>query len=143
MATATKRKATRDYHPAERSRAGNHQLGSKGARGVSIPRDVNDVEIEVGGHTVRLTNLQKAFWPEEGITKGDLLRYYVAVAPVLLPHLLDRAMVMKRYPNGLAGEFFFMKRAPTPRPEWIDTCSIEHKSSNVIEFPIVRDLASL
>jgi bifunctional non-homologous end joining protein LigD len=52
-------------------------------------------------------------------------------------------MVMKRYPNGVAGEFFFMKRAPTPRPDWIETCSIEHKSSNVIEFPVVRDLASL
>jgi bifunctional non-homologous end joining protein LigD len=52
-------------------------------------------------------------------------------------------MVMKRYPNGIAGDFFFMKRAPTPRPEWIETCSIEHASGSVIDFPIVRDLASL
>ncbi|PYM74725.1 MAG: hypothetical protein DME10_05935, partial [Candidatus Rokuibacteriota bacterium] len=64
-------------------------------------------------------------------------------APVLLPHLRDRAMVMKRYPNGAAGPFFFMKRAPTPRPSWIDTCSIEHASGSVIDFPIVQDLASL
>src|SRR4051794_31685674 len=143
MATATKRKATRDFHPTERSRGGNNQAASRAVRGVAIPPDVNDAELEVGGRTVRLTNLQKAFWPEEGITKGDLLRYYVAVAHVLLPHLQDRAMVMKRYPNGVAGEFFFMKRAPTPRPDWIETCSIEHKSGNVIDFPIIRDLASL
>jgi bifunctional non-homologous end joining protein LigD len=143
MATATKRKATRDFHPTERSRGGNNQPASRAVRGVAIPPDVNDAELEVGGRTVRLTNLQKAFWPEEGITKGDLLRYYVAVAHVLLPHLQDRAMVMKRYPNGVAGEFFFMKRAPTPRPDWIETCSIEHKSGNVIDFPIIRDLASL
>jgi bifunctional non-homologous end joining protein LigD len=52
-------------------------------------------------------------------------------------------MVMKRYPHGAHGEFFFQKRAPTPRPEWIDTCSIEHASASIIDFPIVRDLASL
>jgi bifunctional non-homologous end joining protein LigD len=143
MATTTKTKATRDYHPAEQSRVGNGLPARKGARGVAIPQDVNDAEVKISARTVRLTNLQKVFWPEEGITKGDLLRYYAAVAPVLLPHLKDRAMVMKRYPNGVAGEFFFMKRAPTPRPDWIETCSIEHKSGNVIDFPIVRDLASL
>ena len=62
---------------------------------------------------------------------------------MLLPHLADRAMVMKRYPNGIAGDFFFMKRAPSPRPEWIETCAIEHASGSVIDFPVVRDLASL
>jgi bifunctional non-homologous end joining protein LigD len=65
------------------------------------------------------------------------------VAPYLLPHLRDRAMVMKRYPNGAAGDFFFMKRAPSPRPDWIETCAIRHASGNVIDFPIVQDLLSL
>ena len=97
----------------------------------------------ISGRTVALTNLRKPFWPDLGITKGDLLRYYAAVAPVLLPHLRDRAMVMKRYPNGVGGKFFFMKRAPENRPEWIETCSIEHDSGNVIDFPMVQDLASL
>jgi bifunctional non-homologous end joining protein LigD len=92
---------------------------------------------------VRLTNLGKLFWPEHGITKRDLIQYYADVAPVLLPHLAERAMVMKRYPNGASGDFFFMKRAPTPRPAWIETCSIEHASGNVIDFPVIRDLASL
>ena len=86
-----------------------------------------DADDRAGRRVVRLTNLDKLFWPELGITKGDLLQYYADVAPVLLPHLRDRAMVMKRYPNGAAGEFFFMKRAPTPRPDWIETCSIEHE----------------
>jgi bifunctional non-homologous end joining protein LigD len=92
---------------------------------------------------VKLTNLDKPFWPRLGITKGDLLRYYTDVAPVLLPHLHDRAMVMKRYPNGAAGAFFFMKRAPKARPSWIRTCAIEHASGNVIDFAMVQDLASL
>jgi bifunctional non-homologous end joining protein LigD len=99
--------------------------------------------VEVGDRRVRLTNLQKVFWAEPTITKRDLLQYYADVAPALLPHLVDRAMVMKRYPNGAAGEFFFMKRVPTPRPEWIETCSIEHASGNIIDFPMVQDLAAL
>jgi bifunctional non-homologous end joining protein LigD len=99
--------------------------------------------VAVDGREVRLTNLGKPFWPELGISKGDLLRYYLAVAPVLLPHLRDRAMVMKRYPHGAAGGFFFMKRAPTPRPAWIETCAIEHDSGNVIDFPMIQDRAAL
>jgi bifunctional non-homologous end joining protein LigD len=108
-----------------------------------IPLDRNDAVLAVDGHAVRLTNLQKPFWPELGLTKGDLLQYYADVSPFLLPHVRDRAMVMKRYPHGAGGEFFFMKRAPSPRPEWIETCAIEHGSGSVIDFPVVQDAASL
>jgi bifunctional non-homologous end joining protein LigD len=87
-----------------------------------IPTDVNDAVVSAGGREVRLTNLRKPFWPELGLTKGALIQYYADVAPVLLPHIRDRAMVMKRYPHGAAGAFFFMKRAPSPRPPWIRTC---------------------
>jgi bifunctional non-homologous end joining protein LigD len=62
---------------------------------------------------------------------------------VLLPHLRDRAMVMKRYPNGIHGKFFFMKRTPSPSPEWLETCAIMHRSKSLIAFPMVQDLASL
>jgi bifunctional non-homologous end joining protein LigD len=110
---------------------------------VEIPRDVAEAQLQVDGRTLSVTNLRKPFWPELGITKGDLLRYYSDISPFLLPHLKDRAMVMKRYPDGAHGEFFFQKRAPVPRPDWIETCSIEHASKSVIDFPIVRDLASL
>lgn len=116
---------------------------SKRLRKVVIPKERVDVELEVEGKAVKLTNLQKPFWPDLGITKGDLIQYYADVAPVLLPHINNRAMVMKRYPNGAYGEFFFQKRAPTPRPEWIDICQIEHDSGNIIDFPIIRDLPSL
>ena len=108
-----------------------------------IPTDVNDAVVSAGGREVRLTNLRKPFWPELGLTKGALIQYYADVAPVLLPHIRDRAMVMKRYPNGAAGAFFFMKRAPSPRPPWIRTCTIDHGSKGVIDFPVIDDLAAL
>ncbi|MFN2450532.1 MAG: non-homologous end-joining DNA ligase [Candidatus Baltobacteraceae bacterium] len=96
-----------------------------------------------GGKRVALTNLNKVFWPQLGLTKRDLIAYYDAVSPVLLPHVRGRAMVMKRYPNGISGDFFFMKRAPQGRPDWIETCAIGHRSGNVINFPIVQDRAAL
>ena len=99
--------------------------------------------LRVDGKEVQLTNLDKAFWPGPGITKGDLIQYYADVAPLLLPHIRQRAMVMKRYPHGAAGEFFFMKRAPSPRPGWIRTCRIDHGSKGIIDFPMIDDLPSL
>jgi bifunctional non-homologous end joining protein LigD len=109
---------------------------------LSIPA-AGSARLEVDGREVQLTNLDKIFWSEEGITKGDLIQYYADVAAVLLPHIEDRAMVMKRYPHGARGEFFFMKRAPSPRPAWIRTCRIDHDSGNVIDFPVIDDLPSL
>jgi bifunctional non-homologous end joining protein LigD len=112
-------------------------------RGVQIPADTNEVIVRLGAREVRLTNLRKPFWKKLGITKRDLLQYYADVSPWLLPHLADRAMVMKRYPNGAEGDFFYMKRAPAPRPEWIEICDIDHGSAGTIDFPIVQDLPSL
>ena len=110
---------------------------------IEIPTDVESCEVKCGKEKVSLTNLQKMFWPELGKTKRDLLLYYAAVAPALLPHIKDRAMVMKRYPNGIDGKFFFMKRTPANRPEWLKTCSIAHRSGNLIDFPMAQDLAAL
>jgi len=110
---------------------------------IEIPPDVDSCEIKYGTKKVAVTNLQKIFWPALRKTKRDLLLYYAAVSPVLLPHLKDRAMVMKRYPNGIEGKFFFMKRTPVYRPDWLETCSIEHKSGNIIDFPMAQDLAAL
>ncbi|MEO8259115.1 MAG: non-homologous end-joining DNA ligase [Acidobacteriota bacterium] len=110
---------------------------------LTIPRDQDNVILRVDGHDVRLTNLRKVFWSALHLTKGDLLQYYADVADVLLPHLRNRAMVMKRYPHGADGSFFFMKRAPSPRPAWIRTCSIDHDSGNIIDFPVIDDRAAL
>jgi bifunctional non-homologous end joining protein LigD len=133
--------ATRDHHPARVERARNPP--KEPVKPIKLPRDKNSYEVDVAGRIVKLTNLQKLFWPHLGITKRKLIQYYIDVAHVLLPHLKDRAMVMKRYPNGAAGEFFFMKRSPKPRPDWIEICHIEHSSGNVIDFPMIQDLASL
>jgi bifunctional non-homologous end joining protein LigD len=108
-----------------------------------IPTDAKDLVLNFGAKEVRLTNLKKPFWKKLGITKRDLLQYYADVSPWLLPHLAGRAMVMKRYPNGAEGDFFYMKRAPSPRPDWIEICDIDHGSAGVIDFPIVQDLPSL
>ena len=110
---------------------------------IDIPKDVDSCDLKCGTKKVKLTNLQKVFWPDLGRTKRDLLAYYAAISRAILPHLKDRAMVMKRYPNGIAGPFFFMKRTPEYRPDWLETCSIAHKSGNIIDFPIVQDVASL
>ena len=113
------------------------------SRPVRVPANVESLDLEVDGREVRLTNLRKPFWGDEGITKGDLLAYYASVAGVLVPHLRDRAMVMKRYPNGAYGKCFWMKRAPSPRPAWVETCAITHGSGSVIDFPMVQDAATL
>jgi bifunctional non-homologous end joining protein LigD len=113
------------------------------SRALSIPRHTDQAEMNVEGGLVHLTNLQKVFWPNLGLTKRDLLQYYLDVSRWLLPHLQDRAMVMKRYPNGISGGFFFMKRAPKPRPRSVPLCPIEHASGNVIDFPVIQNLASL
>ena len=143
MQTATGERATRTRHPSRSSDGGRRRRGRQPVERILIPEVVDDTDIAIGDRKVRLTNLNKVFWSALGLTKRDLLQYYADVAPALLPHIKDRAMVMKRYPNGAAGEFFFMKRVPTPRPDWIETCTIEHASGNVIDFPMVQDLATL
>ena len=135
--------ATREYHPARVQRGTSSQKGKKSVPSLTLPRDKKGLEVDIGGRLVKLTNLDKLFWPKLGVTKRDLIQYYINVASALLPHLADRAMVMKRYPNGAAGQFFFMKRAPSPRPDWIELCSIEHSSGNIIDFPMIQDLPSL
>lgn len=136
----SERSVGRDRHPAQHHR---RRPATCDAPRVLIPVDLDDAVIEIGGHPVSLTNLRKPFWQEPLITKGRLLQHYADIAPYLIPHLRDRAMVMKRYPNGAAGEFFFMKRKPPNTPPWIDVCSIEHSSGSVIDFPVVQDVASL
>jgi bifunctional non-homologous end joining protein LigD len=113
------------------------------AKGSVVIPARGDATVRVDGRDIRLTNLHKIFWPDLKITKGDLLQYYADVAPVLLPHIADRAMVMRRYPNGAFGESFFMKEAPSPRPPWVRICPIHHDDEKVVNFPVIDDLPSL
>ncbi|MBA3844742.1 MAG: hypothetical protein H0X39_19350, partial [Actinobacteria bacterium] len=102
-----------------------------------------------GKRELRLSNLDKPFWPEEGITKGDLLAYYRAVAPVLVPHLKNRPFTMRRYPDGASGKAFFQKDAPKHMPEWIPTFHAlvstreKAKTKKWIDFPVVGDELAL
>ena len=106
-------------------------------------------EIRKGKRVLKLSNLDKPFWPEEGITKGDLLSYYRRVAPVVVPHLKDRPFTMKRYPDGWQGKFFFQKDAPKGMPDWIPTDSIvvstreKPRQKRRIDAPLVNDELAL
>ncbi len=106
-------------------------------------------EVRRGKRLLKLSNLDKPFWPEEGITKGDLLTYYRDVAPVLVPHLRDRPFTMKRYPDGAFGKFFFQKDAPGHMPEWIPTRRFEvstresPRTRREIDFALVNDELAL
>src|SRR5213076_3112601 len=101
--------------------------------------------IRKGRRTLELSNLDKVFWPEEQITKGDLIEYYREVAPVLVPHLKDRPFTMRRYPDGAFGKALFQKDAPSHMPEWIPRVRLEVSTRESprrpkwIEAPLVND----
>jgi bifunctional non-homologous end joining protein LigD len=103
-----------------------------------------EVTLEIDGHRLKLTNLNKVFYPGEGITKRDVINYYDAVAPLILPHLRDRPLSLKRYPNGIKGQFFFQKEAEGKVPEWVRLEPIfsEHNQDK-IHYIICNDRATL
>lgn len=102
------------------------------------------VEVEVDSRTLKLTNLDKVLYPSSGFTKADLIDYYAQIAPVLLAHLHDRPLTLKRYPNGVQGEYFYEKQSPAHRPEWVKTVTIwsEH-SKREIHYTLCQDLPTL
>jgi bifunctional non-homologous end joining protein LigD len=108
-----------------------------------LAASARSAEVRAGRKVVRLSSLGKPFFPEAGLTKRDLLDYYAAMADFLVPHLKDRPMVMKRFPNGIQGKHFFMKRTPSGAPSWVRRCEVEHRSGNVVDFPMIQDLADL
>lgn len=117
----------------------------KEAEAVHREREAIGTELKRGRRVLKLTNLDKPFWPDEGITKGDLLAYYRDVAPVLVPHLKNRPFTMKRYPDGWEGKFFFQKDAPKHMPDWIPTRQFQASTRDrppkkrLIDFSLVND----
>ena len=100
--------------------------------------------MRIGRRELPLTNLDKVFFPERGLTKGDLVAHYLALAPYVLNHVARRPMQMKRYPNGVEGEFFYQKRVPQPHPDWLETVHIVFPGSGrTADFPVVTDAAAL
>ncbi len=110
----------------------------------STPGSEIAVRAEISGRTLRLTNLDKVLWPEAGFTKRQMLGYYRSVAPLLLPHVADRPMVLARFPDGVEGEFWFQTQCPSP-PIWVRTCSIAkaRDRGSSFDYCVIDDEPSL
>jgi bifunctional non-homologous end joining protein LigD len=100
------------------------------------------VEAKVGGKKLRLSNLDKVMYPKSGFTKGQVIDYYSRVAPALLPHLKDRPLTLKRYPNGVEDKFFYEKQSPSHRPDWVKTVPVPARG-RTIDFTLCNDLPTL
>ncbi len=143
----------RSSSPSGRTTAGCARPSTKACARTRRPRtfaarSLIETEITRGKRTLRLSNLDKVFWPEEGITKGDLIAYFREIAPVLVPHLRDRPFTMKRYPDGWQGKHFFQKDAPSHMPDWIParayiSTSRESRQKRKIRYPLVNDELAL
>jgi len=100
--------------------------------------------VEIGNRRLKLSNLDKVLYPGTGFTKGQVIDYYVRIAPALLPHLAGRPLTMKRYPEGVDAEFFFEKNAPMHRPDWVKTAPIwSHGNQRNVNFILAEDLPTL
>jgi bifunctional non-homologous end joining protein LigD len=98
--------------------------------------------VDVDGHELKLSNLHKVLYPEAGFTKGEVIDYYARIAPVLLPHLGDRALTLKRYPNGVDGTFFYEKNCPKHRPDWVGTAAVRSEDG-FIEYCQLDSVAAV
>jgi bifunctional non-homologous end joining protein LigD len=99
-------------------------------------------EAKVDGKTLRLSNLDKVLYPEVGFAKGQVIDYYTRIAPVLLPHLKNRPLTLKRYPNGVDDKFFYEKQSPSHRPDWVKTVAVPARG-RTIDFTLCNDLPTL
>ncbi len=103
-----------------------------------------DTVVEVAGRNLKLSNLDKVLYPDVGFTKGQVIDYYVRIAPALLPHLTGRPLTMKRYPNGVGGMFFYEKNCPTHRPEWVKTVKVwSEGNKRWMDYCLFEDLPML
>ncbi len=114
------------------------EIGRETAAEALLPSDKKEVSMEMNGHALKFTNLDKVYFPKDGYTKRDLLNYYDAVSPLLLPHLKDRPLSLKRYPNGIHEAFFFQKNTPAGYPSWLRTHTIDK-----IRYVLADDRAAL
>ena len=104
----------------------------------------NKAELIVEDRRIQVSNLDKVLYPKVGFTKGEVIDYYIRVASVLLPHLKDRPLTMKRYPDGVEGEFFYEKNCPEHRPKWVQTAQVWSESNDrIMNYCLVQDLPTL
>ena len=101
-------------------------------------------ELVVQDRKLPVSNLDKILYPKAGFTKGQVIDYYIRIAPVLLPHLKDRPLTMKRYPNGVEGEFFYEKNCPSHRPKWVRTAKVwSEGNQRIMDYCLANDLPTL
>ena len=103
-----------------------------------------EIVVDIEGRHLKLSNLDKVLYPDAGFTKGQVIDYFVRIAPVLLPHLRGRPLTMKRYPNGVSGQFFYEKNCPQHRPEWVQTARVWSAGNNAwMNYCMAEDLPTL
>jgi bifunctional non-homologous end joining protein LigD len=103
----------------------------------------DESQLNINGVSVRVSNLQKVFYPRTGFTKGDVIDYYIRVSPFLLPHLYNRPITLKRYPDGVDGAFFYEKQCPSHRPKWVRTAKVSKSKGAIIHYCLMNSLPSL
>lgn len=120
----------------------SRKASNMGVAGVIMAKKESTIEVE--GRQIKLSNLEKVLYPKAGFTKGQVIDYYVRIAPVLLPHLADRALTLKRYPNGVDGMHFYEKNCPSYRPPWMKTARVWSEGNNrFMDYCVVADLPTL
>jgi bifunctional non-homologous end joining protein LigD len=150
-AVRRRRTGSRSGNPADPADTSARRSGSggQGARGAeAVFEEVRSVrggyEVVLEGRELRLSNYDKVMFPASGFTKGDLIEYYARVAPAILPHLRDRPLTLKRYPNGVEGDFFYEKNCPAHRPAWVQTARISSgRRGATIDYCLVQDTPTL
>jgi bifunctional non-homologous end joining protein LigD len=112
-----------------------------------IAADSDQTQLKIGRHTVRLTHPGRVLFPEDGVTKGDLAEYYIAIGDLIVPHLRDRPFTLKRYPHGIHGQPYFHKQAPKGKPDWIPTRQFRtwprEGESRLVDFTLVNETAAV
>lgn len=108
-----------------------------------MPADSSAVRSEIAGRALKVTNLTKVLYPLVGFTKAQVIEYYAKIAPTMLPHIKDRGVTFKRWPDGVTGESFFNKRCPTHRPDWVATCLGPGDRGGGIDYCQLSEVASL
>src|SRR5271157_1287438 len=116
-------------------------ISEQSSRGQKMAKDT---VVDIEGKHLKVSNLDKVLYPEAGFTKGQVIDYFVRIAPVLLPHLHGRPLTMKRYPNGVSGQFFYEKNCPEHRPEWVQTARVWSAGNNTwMNYCMAEDLPTL
>ena len=101
-------------------------------------------ELVVEDRKIQVSNLDKVLYPKVGFAKGQVIDYFIRIAPVLLPHLRDRPLTMKRYPDGVDGQFFYEKNCPSHRPKWVKTAKVWSEGNNrIMHYCLAQDLPTL